>query len=136
MGMTAKRDTRTGIDVPASLSALAAAARAAGEPVSVRGLARELGVSASTVSRWARGICRPNAVNVAKLADLVDGWHGYAINRKAPALSPAAAVNVRIVGYTQAAYDALMSDDDRREIEELAARIAASIETLHAVNGV
>lgn len=137
MGMTAKRDTRTGIDVPAALSALAAAARAAGEPVSVRGLARELGVSASTVSRWARGICRPNAANARRLRDLVDQWYAYAVNRTAARWDEYGhAVNAAIVHLVQTAYNSLMTDADRAIERELAADIAANIGRLRMMNGV
>jgi transcriptional regulator with XRE-family HTH domain len=96
-----------------ALAALAAAG------ITIRSVAAELGVHRTTVARWAKG-SMPRTGNLAKLRDLVD----YLL---AEVLAGNTIADARQGNHLQRAKDALMSEQQRAELAQLADSIRLSL---------
>lgn len=103
------------MNTPAALHALAAAGVTA--PI----LAADLGVHRTTVSRWARGMSRPSAANLAKLKTLIDERHRVVLAGNTPA-------DHRRDDALRDAREALLTDAEHADITALAARLTADLE--------
>jgi transcriptional regulator with XRE-family HTH domain len=104
-----------GVNVPAAIHALAEAG------ITRLVVAAELGVHRTTVARWATGAHKPNARNLAALKTLVDELHrGVLAGTLLGGRGQDAALT--------AARDALMTDAERADVEQLAARLVADME--------
>lgn len=125
-----QRASTAGIDAVAALAAIGEAGRMLGMASSDRALARQLGVSHSTVSRWRRGVCRPNVRNLEALRDLVSDWQQHVLSRR----DLRSAGTASAVALLTRSVDALTSDADRAWEAEMAADMVRNLEGLFTVN--
>jgi transcriptional regulator with XRE-family HTH domain len=105
-----------GVNVPVAIRHLAEAG------VTRLVVAAELGVHRTTVARWATGAHRPNARNLAALKTLVDELHREVLDGSILACRGQDAA-------LTAARDALMTNAERADVEQLAARLVADMES-------